>query len=105
MDAPLAFLKNVCQAPFDLALSLFETGETATEARLDYYRLCGIEVQNITRTRDYVRLDCTNSFQAFAFEPEFIKAVVQVDGFLLNGSEHHDVCNFLHFEKGPCSIG
>lgn len=99
MDSPLQFLKNVCQAPFDLALSVFGTEEIATDARLEYYRLCGIEVQNISQTHQFVRLDCTNSFKAFAFEPEFLKAVIQADGYRVREFEYHDICNFIHFEK------
>lgn len=99
MDAPLEFLALVCQSPFDLALSLFSTSERATVARLKYYDLCGIEVQSVARTDDYVRLDCSNAFQAFAFDPIFLRNRISAYGFRLNNAEHHDVCNFLHFSK------
>ncbi|MFB9263033.1 hypothetical protein ACFFWD_07575 [Bradyrhizobium erythrophlei] len=100
MDAPMEFLTRVCQAPFDLALSLFSTSETATVARLEYYDLCGINVQRVVRTDDYVRLDCSNGFQAFAFDPVFLKNRISACGFRLHGAEYYDVCNFLHFKKG-----
>ncbi|WP_246799583.1 hypothetical protein [Bradyrhizobium sp. CCBAU 51753] len=100
MDAPIEFLTLVCKAPFDLALSLFSTSETATVARHEYYDLCGITVQGVVRTDDYVRLDCSNGFQAFAFDPVFLVNRISSYGFRLNEIEHHDVCNFLHFKKG-----
>jgi len=99
MDAPMEFLARVCQAPFDLALSLFSTSETATVARLEYYNLCGINVQGVVRTDDYVRLDCSNGFQAFAFDPLFLKNRISTFGFRLNEAGYYDVCNFLHFKK------
>lgn len=99
MDVPLEFLTLVCQAPFDLALSLFSTSERATAARLKYYDLCRIEVQSVARTDDYVRLDCSNGFQAFAYDPIFLRNRTCASGFRLNHAEHHDVCNFLHFSK------
>lgn len=99
IDAPLEFLALVCQSRFDLALSLFSTSERATVARLKYYDLCGIEVQSVARTDDYVRLDCSNGFQAFAFDPIFLRNRISAYGFRLNNAEHHDVCNFLHFSK------
>lgn len=55
MDAPLEFLALVCQSPFDLVLSLLSASERATLARLKYYDLCGIEVQSVARTDEYVR--------------------------------------------------
>lgn len=99
MDAPLEFLALVCQSPFDLVLSLFSASERATVARLKYYDLCGIEVQSVARTDDYVRLNCSNGFQAFAYDPIFLRNRISAYGFRLNNAEHHDVCNFLHFQK------
>ncbi|WP_246787867.1 hypothetical protein [Bradyrhizobium sp. CCBAU 53421] len=100
MDAPMEFLSLVCKAPFDLALSLFSTSDTATVARHEYYDLCGITIQGVVRTDDYVRLDCSNGFQAFAFDPVFLVNRISSYGFRLNEIEYHDVCNFLHFKKG-----
>ncbi|WP_420969712.1 hypothetical protein [Bradyrhizobium sp. B120] len=100
MDAPMEFLTLVCQAPFDLALSLFSTSETATVARLEYYDLCGISVQGVVRTDDYVRLDCSNGFQAFAFDPFFLERRISACGFRLSNAECYDVCHFLHFKRG-----
>ncbi|MGV7219054.1 hypothetical protein [Bradyrhizobium sp. UFLA05-112] len=97
MDDPMEFLTRVCQAPFDLALSLFSTTERATAARLRYYDLCGIQVQSVVRTVDYVRLDCSNGFQAF--DPIFLGNRISACGFRLNHAEYRDVCNFLHFQK------
>ncbi|MGY4568260.1 MULTISPECIES: hypothetical protein [Bradyrhizobium] len=99
MDAPMEFLTLVCKAPFDLALSLFSTSETATLARHEYYDLCGIIVRGVVRTDDYVRLECSNGFQAFAFDPVFLVNRISAYGFRLNDIEYHDVCNFLHFKK------
>lgn len=99
MDAPLEFLTIVCQAPFDLALSLFSTSKMATAARVRYYDLCGIEVKSVARTNDYVRLNCSNGFQAFAFDPGFLRTRIRSYGFRLDGAEHHEICNFLHFSK------
>ncbi|MGY4407934.1 MULTISPECIES: hypothetical protein [Bradyrhizobium] len=99
MDAPMEFLTLVCKAPFDLALSLFSTSETATLARHEYYDLCGITVQGVVRTDDYVRLECSNGFQAFAFDPVFLVNCISAYGFRLNDIEYYDVCNLLHFKK------
>ncbi|MCP3392209.1 hypothetical protein NLM27_25850 [Bradyrhizobium sp. CCGB12] len=99
MDAPLEFLTLVGQTPFDLALSLFSTSDRATAARLKYYDLCGIEVRSVDRTDNHVRLDCSNGFQAFAFNPLFLENRISAYGLRLNNAEHHDVCNFLHFQK------
>ncbi|OKO81914.1 hypothetical protein AC628_05675 [Bradyrhizobium sp. NAS96.2] len=99
MDAPMEFLARVCQMPFDLALSLFSTSETATAARLEYYKLCGINVQAVVRTDDYVRLDCLNGFQALAFNPGVLTRRISAYGFRLNDAKYSDVCNFLHFKR------
>ncbi len=99
MDRPMEFLTLMCQTPFDLALSLFSTSETATAARLEYYDLCGINVQAVVRTDDYVRLDCSNGFQAFAFDPSVLTSRISAFGFRLNEAKYFDVCNFLHFSN------
>ncbi|WP_224741426.1 hypothetical protein [Bradyrhizobium sp. 2S1] len=99
MDAPMEFLTRVCQAPFDLALSLFATNEAATLARCEYYDLCGIGIESVERTDDYVRLNCSNGFRAFAFEPLFLQNRIAACGFRLSGAQYSDVCNFLHFRK------
>ncbi|WP_233443155.1 hypothetical protein [Bradyrhizobium brasilense] len=104
MDAPIDFLTLVCKTPFDLALSLFSTSETATLARREYYDLCGIAVREVVRTDDYVRLDCSNGFQAFAFDPVFLVNHISAYGFRLNDIQHFDVCNFLHFKKSHQEI-
>jgi hypothetical protein len=99
MDGPMEFLMRICQTPFDLALSLFSTSEAATAARLEYYELCGINVQTVVRTDDYVRLDCCSGFRAFAFQPGVLTSRILAYGFRLNDAKSSDVCNVLHFNN------
>ncbi|MEI9997651.1 MAG: hypothetical protein WDM91_23860 [Rhizomicrobium sp.] len=103
MDEPIAFLHMVGLWNKDIVLSLFNTTHEATEARVKYYEKCHIVVERIARSDEFVRLNCSNGFEAFAFSRSYLQAFLARMGYGLMRQEVHEVFSFLFFRRGAGS--
>jgi hypothetical protein len=97
MDEPIRFLHHVSRWNKDIVLSLFNTTDRATEARISYYKKCGIVVEQVAKTEEFVRLNCSNGFEAFAFSQTYIESILTNSDYRLERQEVHDVFAFMFF--------
>jgi len=104
MDEPIRFLHNVCRWNKDIMLSLFNTTDQATEARIRYYKKCRIVVEQVTKTEEFVRLNCSNGFEAFAFSQTYIEGILANYGYSVACKEEHGVFAFMFFRRTPDSF-
>ncbi len=96
-DEPLRLLDHVARWNKDIVLSLFNTTERATQARLKYYKGCRIAVEQITKSKDFVRLNCSNGFEAFAFSQDYIELTLTAFDYRLRHKVENDICVFMFF--------
>jgi hypothetical protein len=101
MDEPMRLLHQVSRWNADIVLSLFNTTDKATEARIRYYKKCRIVVDQVTKTEEFVRLNCSNGFEAFAFSQTYIESILANLGYGLARKEIHDVFTFMFFRRAP----
>lgn len=103
MDGPIPFLHHVARWNKDIVLSLFNTTDRATEARIRYYEKCRIKVEKITKTEESVRINCSNGFEAFAFSQTYIEGILAEFDYILARKEVNDVFVFMFFRPCPRS--